>query len=109
MGATPFLAFLAIVVVWYVVGYVMGKRTVKPMPWTQCADCAARTRKVRPHQLFVEVWGADGVLRAKCPVGVRGGPHTDEHSLLLDRGEDVEQLADFLRERVVALYKAKAV
>ena len=109
MHGLGFAVLLAIMVAWWAVGYWQGRRAIPVPPWSQCADCATRTRKAAFHQLFVEVWGADGVLRGKWPVGVKGGPHSNVDSLLVTDPAALEELANLVRERVEAIYRRQAV
>lgn len=105
--ATALAAFLA----WgigYWLGQVNGRQARKDPPWSLCAECAKRTRGVaaRVPQLFVEVWGADGVLRAKWPVKTDGAPATlDVDSVDLDDLVSLNNWAADVRDQVAQRYR----
>lgn len=110
-NAVKFLVALAIALAWYAAGYVFGRRARKDPPWSLCAECAKRTRGVaaRVPQLFMEVWGADGVMRAKWPVTTAGAPAgVDLRSVNLDDDDTRDLWAEDVRQTVGQRYRNMA-
>lgn len=104
------LVGLVIMLAWYATGFRMGMRKRRDPAWSQCADCARRTRHAAGvHQLFVELWGADGVLRHKWPVRIAGGLHSDANSLVVDSADDAEWLLSQIQDRVRDISERQAV